>query len=100
MREKDLKESDPEIAASLSYLSSDPYLQATTAYKYLKKINTGQAYEEKMVKDRVNKNLQKPKPTVPAMRSQALGEAQRFANGLTPDLQKALWKEMNEAVKQ
>lgn len=91
-----LKQNDPELAISLKALASDPYAQALATYKLLKRSDYSQQVQNMENKQRIEKNLKKP----PSSNSVApLAEANRFANGLTPDLKKALQKEMKEAAK-
>lgn len=49
--------------------------------------------------ERVNKNMAKPRPLISASPQQGdspLSHANAFANGLTDDLKKQLWKEMDQ----
>ncbi len=91
-----LKQNDPELAISLKALANDPYAQALATYKLLKRTDYSQQKQSMENKQRIEKNLKKP----PSINSVApLAEANNFANGLTPELKKALQKEMSEAVK-
>lgn len=91
-----LKQNDPELAISLKALAHDPYAQAIATYKLLKRTDYSQQMQSMENKQRIDKNIKKP----PSINSVApLAEANRFANGLTPELKKALQKEMSEAAK-
>lgn len=94
-----LKRNDPELAQSIQALSEDPYKQALAAYKVLKKTDYYMNAQTRKDQQKIDENSKKP-VSVQAVRKQGvLAEANRFANGLTPDLKKALWKEMQEARK-
>jgi hypothetical protein len=91
-----LKQNDPELAISLKALANDPYAQALATYKLLKRTDYSQQKQSMENKQRIDKNIKKP-PSINSVAS--LAEANRFANGLTPELKKALQKEMNDAAK-
>jgi len=96
-----LREQYPEIAQTLS-ANNDLYTQASAAYDIIKRYGIYNDDSFKQEKERVHQNASKP-------RSMNMGSGQRgespldnanaFAEGLTPDLKKALQKEMNEAIK-
>lgn len=92
-----LKETEPELAKSLSYIS-DPYDQAVAAYKLMKKLGIG-VDMAKAEKERAVKNTQKPVSVNAVTKQSAIGNAHVFENGLTPELKKSLYKEMEEARK-
>jgi hypothetical protein len=96
-----LKNDYPDIAATIN-TSPDLKSKAITAYTLMKKLGiyTEDIYE----KDRLvaQKNSAKPRPVnsiSPQQGETPLSRANAFANGLTEDLQKALHKEMIEAMK-
>jgi hypothetical protein len=94
-----LKQNDPELAQSIRALSEDPYKQALAAYKLLKKTDYHMGKQTRKDQEQMDMNSKKP-VSVQAVRKQGvLSEANRFANGLTPELKKALLKEMQDARK-
>lgn len=94
-----LKQNEPELAHSLISLKDDPYKQAIAAYKLIKRSEWYQDGTTMADKQRAIENSKKP-VSVQAVRKQgALSDANRFANGLTPELKKSLLKEMSEARK-
>lgn len=95
-----LKQSEPELALSLHSLQHDPYAQAVAAYKLMKKTvaspkNTNLVNEKKRAQD----NVQKPVSVQAVTKQSAIGQAHAFENGLTPELKKQLWSEMQQAMK-
>lgn len=94
-----LKQNDPELALSLQSLSDDPYKQAVAAYKLLKKTDYYMNKNSREDRQKIADNNKKPM-SVQAVRKQgALSEANRFMNGLTPELKKSLFQEMQQARK-
>lgn len=94
-----LQKNDPELALSLRSLANDPFKQAMAAYKMLKRTDYYLNRNTMNDKAKIAENKQKPS-SVQAVRKQgALSEANRFANGLTPELKSQLWKEMQESGK-
>lgn len=97
---KALSESDPELAATI-YANPDMYTKAVTAYKQIKKmVPMENNYDNE--KARVAVNAAKPRPLAsvsPQQGDSPLSRANAFANGLTPELQKQLYKEMVDAQK-
>lgn len=94
-----LKQNDPELAASIAALQGDPYKQGLAAYKILKRSDYTQQRQTMQEKVKTAENAKKPVSSNAVRKQGALAEANRFSNGLTPDLKKALWKEMQEARK-
>ena len=94
-----LQQHDPELVMSIQRLSDDPYKQATAAYKLLKKtdyyMNKGSVED----KNKAENNSRKPVSVQSVRKQGVLSETNRFANGLTNDLKKSLWKEMQQARK-
>lgn len=96
-----LREAEPEIAASLHY-NPDLYVKAVAAYKAIRK--AGIYVEDTFMSEKqvAHKNAAKPRPVSslsPQQGESPLTKANAFAQGLTPDLQKQLLKEMNDARK-
>jgi hypothetical protein len=96
-----LRDADPEFAEMLD-TSSSFRAKAISAYKHIKKL--GLYTEDNYVAEReqAQKNANKPKPLAsvsPQQGDSPLSRANAFANGLTPELQKQLLKEMSEARK-
>lgn len=96
-----LSEMYPEIAKTIGE-SSDLYNKAVSAYTMIKKfgIHAEDTYVQE--KARVQANAVKPRPLAslsPQQGESPLSKANAFANGLTPELQKQLWKETKEAMK-
>jgi hypothetical protein len=90
---------EPELALSLAALKSDPYKQGIAAYKILKNSELSQNKVNMQDKAKIQENAKKP-TSVQAVRKQgALADANRFSNGLTPELKKSLWAEMQNARK-
>jgi len=97
-----LKESDPEFAETIAYSQSSLYARGSSTYKKIKDL--GLYVEDKHEKDRAlaQHNSAKPRPlnsVSPQQGDSPLSMANAFANGLTPDLKKQLWKEMQDASK-
>jgi len=95
----ELKDSYPEIYNTI-YSSTDLYNKAASAYTLIKKFGIHQSSEHERDKQVAQRNSAKPKPVVsiaPQMGSTPLSQANAFANGLTPELQAALFKEMTDA---
>ncbi len=92
----------PEIAQSLKD-TSDMYTKAAAAYKVIKNMGIYKDHEEFMPQKQViNKNVSKPRPASsvsPQAGNSPLAKANSFANGLTPELQAQLRREMFEARK-
>lgn len=96
-----LAEEDPELAYTIQS-SPDGYNRAILAYKEIKKrgIVPNTSYDAD--KQRAKDNAAKPRPLVSAAPQQGdspLSHANAFANGLTPELRKQLWKEMQDSIK-
>lgn len=92
-----LKETEPELAQSLSTMT-DPYTQAIAAYKLLKKIAPPRE-ETSLEKRKAEENSQKPVSVNAVTKKSPIGNAHLFENGLTPELKKQLWEEMETARK-
>ena len=99
---KKLRAEEPEIAEAIAS-TQDIYSKAVSAYKMIKKL--GIYVEDNYGQDRdiAKQNSLKPKPLAsvsPQQGDSPLTKANAFANGLTPELKKQLWREMNEASEQ
>lgn len=95
-----LKEAEPEIADAISN-TTDMYSKAVSAYKMIKKLGLYVEDNYQPDRDLAIKNSLKPKPLAsvsPQQGDSPLSRANAFANGLTPELKKQLWKEMEEAA--
>ena len=96
-----LRSLHPEIAQTINS-SSDLYSKAVSAYTMIKKL--GIIKEDSFQQDRelAQKNTAKPKPLTsvsPQQGNSPLSNANAFANGLTDDLKKQLYREMIDAAK-
>lgn len=97
---ENLKTNEPELALSLHALANDPYAQAVAAYKLLKKLNQSGEQPMPQEKKKAMENMKKPVSVNAVTKSSSpIGNAHLFENGLTPELKKALWKEMQDAMK-
>ena len=94
-----LKQTEPELAMSLSGLKDDPMAQGVAAYKLLKRLGIGKAEEDMPEKKKALENAKKPVSVQAVTKQSAIGNAHLFENGLTKDVKSALWKEMQEAMK-
>lgn len=96
---KALGEQFPEIYNTLNS-STDLYSTAVSAYTMIKKLGISTEPSYNADKAQALKNLAKPRPlqsVVPQQADNPLSRADMFANGLTPELQKQLYREMIEA---
>lgn len=94
-----LKQQDPELAMSLYALAQDPYAQAVAAYKMLKRqVGTDMAKQHPS-KAKALENAKKPVSVQAVGKNSAIGNVSRFENGLTPELRKELYQEMQQAIK-
>lgn len=96
-----LKQNDPESALIIDSIPNI-YTKALAAYKAIKAMNVNQAQEDIYAADRAKAqaNAAKPRPAVsisPQTAESPLSRVNAFAEGLTPELQKQLLKEMAEA---
>jgi len=92
----------PEIAATLQS-SPDLYNKAVSAYTMIKKLGI-EPQQDLYEKDRemAQRNANKPKPLAslsPQQGESPMSRANAFANGLTDDVKKQLYKEMMELRK-
>ena len=92
-----LRKQYPEIAATIQS-SNDLYTKAVSAYTLIKRLGVNQSEHSA----KVNENTSKPRPSSsisPQESNSPLTNANAFANGLTPELKKQLYREMVEASK-
>ena len=76
--------------------------KAVSAYKHIKKLGLYTEDTYQADRDLAQRNAAKPKPLVsvsPQQGDSPLSRANAFANGLTPELQKQLRQEMEDARK-
>jgi predicted NodU family carbamoyl transferase len=91
---------EPDLANALYAMQNSPYEQATAAYKMLKKYGLGETTEMTINKKKALENSKKPVSVQTVTKSSsAIGNAHLFENGLTPELQAHLRKEMAESRK-
>lgn len=93
-----LKEIDPVEFEGISSIQNQ-YTQAVMAYRRIKEKGIYQDKTYDVEKQIAQRNAAKPKPLAsisPTQSDSPLTHANAFANGLTPDLQKQLWKEMED----
>jgi hypothetical protein len=94
-----LKYAYPELANTLNS-STDLYSTAVSAYTMIKNLGIVPKEDYVAQKAQAQKNAAKPKPLAsvnPQQGDSPLSKANAFANGLTPELQKQLRKEMEQA---
>lgn len=96
-----LKHMEPELYNTLN-TNPDPYSAGVASYKIMKKLNMAPDTSYDADKERIQKNAAKPRTLTslsPQTGSNPLQQANVFANGLTEDLKKQLYKEMQAAIK-
>lgn len=97
-----LKTAYPEVAATLNS-SSDLYNKAASAYTIIKKMGLASDSSFDRDKDIALRNAQKPRPLTSVSPQEGsngpLSRANAFANGLTDELRKELYREMMEIRK-
>jgi hypothetical protein len=96
-----LKQTEPELAESLSH-NPDPYKQGIAVYKLIKRAGIGMEQKPDpnlREKQKAVANSQKPVSVNAVTKQSAIGNAHMFENGLTPELKKSLWAEMQQAMK-
>jgi len=91
-----LKRDKPKL---FSTIAENPslYGKASTAYALLK--NLVGSTEDQQASARLKENAAKPRSTHSVGADRPLHQAHNFENGLTPDLKKQLWKEMQDLRK-
>jgi len=100
-----LKMERPDLTYVLNN-QTDAYSAAILVYDYIKTLNlnesTGATSNYDQDKALVKKNMAKPRPMAslsPQQGDTPLSNANAFANGLTDELKKSIWKEMQEIKK-
>ncbi len=98
-----LEVQEPEIYEALN-ASTDVYRAGVSAYKMIKQMVFSEPAVDVYAADkaRAQTNASKPKSLAsisPQQGDSPLSKANAFANGLTEDLKKNYWKEMNDARK-
>lgn len=91
----------PELASSVA-ADPDNYRKAVNAYTLIKKFGIGEGDPYMADKQKIQANAMKPRPLAtvsPQEGGSPLEKANMFANGLTPELKKQLYKEMVQAAK-
>jgi len=99
---KTLRMAYPELAATINNSSSDLYSKALSAYTLIKRFGLYQEDTYSTERDNANINAKKPKPLAsinPQTSDSPLSHANAFAQGLTEDLRKQLYREMIESRK-
>lgn len=97
---EELAKVEPELVESI-ITSPNTYSQHVSAYKLIKKYGIGTQDPYADDKARAQKNMAKPKSAAtvaPRLGESPLSDAERFQNGLTPELQSQLLREMDEAI--
>jgi len=96
-----LRAIEPELAQTLN-ASNDLYAKAVSAYKMIKKLGIDQSDPYAADKERVQKNMSKPRPTnlvAPQQGDSPLSSANAFADGISKEMKAALYKEMQDAIR-
>ena len=94
-----LRTAYPELAATLSQ-SNDLYNMGSSAYTLIKKLGIYDGKNHESHRQVVQDNTAKPRPlssVSPQQGESPLSHANAFANGLTPELKKKLWRELQES---
>lgn len=93
---------DPETAADIEALKSDPIRMSRLLYKTIKtRYGTSKQEDEFTMakKKQIDDRQKAPISSSAVPKRSALAEANAFAQGLTPELKEQLWKEMQESSK-
>ena len=80
-------------------MKDDPYQQGLAAYKLLKKTDYYLNRDAMKEQKKIQQNQTKPPSVNQVRKGGPLAEANRFDRGLTPELRKQLWQEMQDARK-
>lgn len=101
-----LQKTEPELFQSLQLedrrrvSAGDLFVKGIAAYKTIKSLGISPDNQEYMnKKEHIQSNHNKPMSVQAIKGAGAIHKANAFANGLTPELQKQLQKEMTEAIK-
>ena len=92
-----LQAMEPDIANALGMIS-DQEAKAVAAYKYIKAL-VPQVAENSAAKQRIQENANMPKSLSSVGANSPLSAADAYANGLTPELKKQLYAEMQSYSK-
>lgn len=93
------EQNEPELAESLLALSGDPIKMKQAAYKLIKK-SVPQHTPPSMEKKKAELNAKKPVSVQAVAKGNSpIGNAHLFENGLTPELRKQLYAEMQDSIK-
>jgi hypothetical protein len=92
------EQQEPELAETLVALSGDPLKMKVAAYKLIKK-TIKQDAPPSVEKKKAEANSKKPVSVQSVTKSSPIGNAHLFENGLTPELRKQMWAEMQQAIK-
>ncbi len=96
-----LDEQYPELTSSLT-TDPDKFKQAVNTYTLIKKLGINERDPYMEDKQKIQENSMKPRSVAslsPQQGGHPLEKANAFANGLTPELSKQLWKEMQSYAK-
>lgn len=94
-----LKRDNPSLVKAIAAMQGDTFAQAEAAYEILKRSGYKQDGQTMYDKSKIDNNQKKPVSVQAVRKEGPLGEASRFAMGLTPELAKQLNREMAEACK-
>jgi hypothetical protein len=92
-----LQAMDPDVAAALGMIGDDE-AKAVAAYKYIKALVPNVA-ENSAAKQRIQENANLPKSLSSVGANSPLSAADAYSNGLTPELKKQLFAEMQSYSK-
>ena len=93
------EQQEPELAETLTALQGDPIKLKVAAYKMIKK-TLNKDTTPSLEKQKAESNSRKPVSVSSVTKgSSPIGTISGFENGLTPELKKQLYKEMQEASK-
>lgn len=92
------EQQEPELAETLTALQGDPIKMRVAAYKMIKKtLNKDTPPSPEKIK--AENNSKKPVSVQAVGKGSAIGTISAFENGLTTELKKQLYKEMQDAIK-
>lgn len=94
-----LRQNNPALAKAIASLKDEPYEQGLAAYEALRHTQWYKQKDSMKDKEKIEQNQKKPVSVQSVRKQGALADANRFVNGLTPELKKALQKEMADARK-
>jgi hypothetical protein len=89
---------EPELAQAVEKIG-DKYAQAVAAYKYIKAFIPQATADTTKANDKIAKNLGQPKAMGAATASSPLATAASFDKGLTPEMKKQLYAEMEACAR-